>query len=79
MTLLPNKHVTVERSLVGTGAYLLERLDSPRTVNTLWESVKSEGAVSNFKIFVLSIDYLYTIGAIDYEHGVLSRTRRRGR
>ena len=73
MTLLPDKHVTIERSLVGTGAYLLERLASPCTVNTLWESVKAESAVANFKVFVLSIDYLYTIGAINYEHGVLSR------
>ena len=32
--------------------------------------------MANFKVFLLSLDYLYTIGAVDYEHGFLSRTRR---
>ena len=73
MTLLPNKHVSIGRSLVGTGAYLLQRLASPRTVNSLWESVKTDGVIANFRIFVLSVDYLYMIGAIYYEHGVLIR------
>lgn len=76
MTLLPDKHVTMRRSLIGTGAHLLRRLSSPQTFNSLWESVKAGGEVANFKVFLLSLDYLYTIGAVDYEHGFLSRTRR---
>ena len=37
MTLLPDKHVTMRRSLIGTGAHLLRRLSSPQTFNSLWE------------------------------------------
>ena len=76
MNLLPNKHVPTSRSLVGIGALLLEHLDSETTVSSLWEAVKSEQQVGSFRNFVLSLDYLYTIGAIDYEHGFLSRSLR---
>ena len=59
--------------MIGIGALLLKRMGSPVTVSGLWEMVKSEPAVGNFRLFVLSIEYLYTIGAIDYESGFLRR------
>ncbi len=76
MKLLPNKHIPTSLSLVGTGALLLEHLESPSSVSSLWETVKHERQVGNFLSFVLSLDYLYMIGAIDYNHGFLSRSLR---
>ena len=76
MTLLPNKHVPTSRSLVGTGALLLERLEAASTVSGLWELVKNQREVGSFGNFVLSLDYLYAIGAIEYEYGLLSRVHR---
>lgn len=75
MTLLPNKHIPTSRSLVGIGAFVLERLGSTSTVSGLWEKVKSSSEVGSFGNFVLALSYLYAIGAIDYERGVLSRSR----
>ena len=74
MTLLPNKHIPTNRSLVGIGALVLGRLERPTNVSRLWESVKDEREVASFGNFVLSLDYLFTIGAIDYERGLLSRS-----
>ena len=76
MTLLPDKHVPTRRSLVGIGALLLDRMESSVTVSSLWEMVKDEPGVGNFRLFVMSIDYLYAIGAIDYENGFLRKAIR---
>lgn len=74
MTLLPDKHIPTSRSLVGIGALLIEHLASSSTVSGLWDVVKSEKEVGSFGNFVLSLDYLYAIGAIHYEQGLLRRT-----
>lgn len=73
MTLLPNKHVPANRSLVGIGALVLRHLERPSNVSTLWESIKEDHEVATYANFVLSLDYLFAIGAIDYEYGTLSR------
>ena len=73
MTLLPNKHVPANRSLVGIGALVLRHLERPSNVSTLWESIKENQEVATYANFVLSLDYLFAIGALDYEHGTLSR------
>ena len=76
MTLLPDKHVPTSRSLVGIGALVLSHLERPASVSHLWESVRNNREVASFGNFVLSLDYLFAIGAIDYEHGQLSRSAR---
>ena len=40
MTLLPNKHLPANRSLVGIGALVLGHLERPTNVSRLWELVK---------------------------------------
>jgi hypothetical protein len=77
VTLLPNKHVPAERSLIGLGAILLERLDSSMTVSALWDSVRHHTEVGSFSNFILALDLLYAIAAIDYQHGFLIRAGQR--
>ena len=74
--LLPDKHVPTSRSLVGIGALILESLDVSLTVSGLWDQVKNKQQVGSYRNFILALDYLYAIGALDYEHGVLVRARR---
>ena len=74
MTLLPNKHVPTNRSVVGIGALVLQHLDRPTNVSRLWESVKDEPEIASFHNFVLSLDYLFAVGAIDHERGLLRRS-----
>ena len=75
MTLLPDKHIPTKRSLVGIGSLLLERLETTSSVSSLWDEIKDEQTIGSFDNFVLALDYLYAIGAIDYEQGILTRTK----
>ena len=76
MTLLPNKHVPTERSLVGIGALLLKHLHAGMTVSSLWDSVKDYPEVGSFGNFILTLDMLYLIGATDYEQSFLVTIQR---
>ena len=76
MTLLPNKHIPTSRSLVGIGALVLGQLQALSTVSGLWEHVRNNPEVGSFHNFVLTLNYLYAIGAIDYQRGFLSRSWR---
>ena len=73
MTLLPDKHIPTNRTLVGLGAMLLIHLETPASVSSLWEDVMGEPEIGSFGNFILTLDYLYAIGAIDYERGLLIR------
>lgn len=76
MTLLPNKHIPTSRSLVGIGSLILGQLDAPLTVSGLWEQVRNYPEVGSFRNFILTLDYLYAIGAIEHQRGFLSRSGR---
>lgn len=76
MTLLPNKHVPTNRSLLGIGAFLLQQLEFPQTVSGLWEMVRNDPTIGSFDNFVLSLDYLFIIGAISYHNGSLLKSQR---
>ncbi|RYD72810.1 MAG: hypothetical protein EOP84_22530 [Verrucomicrobiaceae bacterium] len=74
--ILPAKHLSQERSLVGIGAQILSVVEEGRTVSELWEAVQRRRPVLapaiSFDWFVLSLDMLFTISAIDVENGVVT-------
>ena len=74
MTLLPNKYIPSSHSLVGIGAMLLRHMERPTSVSRLWELTKNEPGVVTYENFVLSLDYLFAIGTIDYQHGLIVRS-----
>ncbi|MFM6843145.1 MAG: ABC-three component system middle component 6, partial [Dolichospermum sp.] len=63
-------------SLLGVGAKILEQLYQPKTVSSLWSAVYATPEVATFERFVLTLDLLYAIGAIDMEMGLLRRCHR---
>ena len=69
--ILPTKHISTRNSLLGIGAKLLEHLSYPRTVSSLWSSVSTMPEIATFERFVLTLDLLYTIGAIEIYEGLL--------
>ena len=77
--ILPNKILAPSRSLLGVGAVILRLLDEPKPISRLWPEFKkfsSAGQKSSpisFGWFVLALDLLFMIGAIDMERGRLSR------
>lgn len=70
--ILPSKHIPQEKALLTIGATLLERLNHPRTVSAIWEEVRQTASI-DYDWFVLSLDLLFTIEAIEINDGVLSR------
>lgn len=68
--ILPTKGITPDRSILAVGSDLLDILDSPLSVSNLWsryldlrKQVELESPV-NFDWFILTLDFLFTIGAI---------------
>ncbi|AFZ25963.1 hypothetical protein Cylst_3848 [Cylindrospermum stagnale PCC 7417] len=74
--ILPTKHISTSHSLLGVGAKILEQLYQPRTVSSLWSAVATMPEVATFERFVLTLDLLYAIGAIDMETGLIRRCHR---
>lgn len=78
--ILPTKHLSQDRALLTVGARLLAHLVQPKTVSALWEEIsRPTMAKDNKKLalrydaYVLTLDLLYLIGAIELQDGLLSR------
>jgi ABC-three component (ABC-3C) system Middle Component 6 len=72
--ILPSKHLPQERALLTVGANLLAVLERPMTVSALWQSVLQEDhAGLSFDWFVLALDLLYLLGAVQLRDGLLTR------
>ena len=78
--ILPTKHLSEERSLVVIGAQMLDLLQQPATVSRLWDELSRQGArrASGVRLsydwFVLVLDLLMLMGAIDLDNGQIRRT-----
>jgi hypothetical protein len=77
--ILPTKHVRPDRALIGVGAEVLEILKRPMTMSRLWDEVRglrslhTPSAPIDYQWFVLSLDLLYTVGAVDFDRGLVRR------
>lgn len=74
--ILPTKHISISHSLLGVGAKIIEHLYYPRTVTSLWNAVHTMPEVATFERFVLTLDLLYMIGAVEIDQGLLRRCHR---
>lgn len=74
--ILPTKYLSSERSLIKIGADIIKFLNEPKTVSRLWEEVKhSSYSVIKYEWFVLALDFLYCIKAINFESDKVWRAR----
>jgi hypothetical protein len=71
--ILPTKHVSTSHSILGLGATILLYLDKPRTVSSLWGRARKHPEIGTFDRFTLVLDFLYMIGAVDFENNLLRR------
>lgn len=71
--ILPDKNINLDHSLLRCGGIMLKVLNEPLTITALWECVKTQDAFTGFDKFVLAMDFLYMINAIQYENGILKR------
>ncbi len=74
--ILPTKGVPPSRALVTLGADILRLLTEAKTISRLWEDFrKAKPIVANvtFDWFVLSLDLLFLMGAVDFDRGRVRR------
>lgn len=72
--ILPTKHIPTRNALIGIGALVLGHLQRPMTITALWERLRGEDGVGTFDRFVLGLDLLYLLGAIELQDGLLHRS-----
>lgn len=74
--ILPTKGVSSERALIAIGGDVLALLDEPKTVSKVWDEYRQKIDRDNgtsFDWFVLSLDLLFLMGALDLDRGRLER------
>jgi len=76
--ILPTKNLDQSRALIEVGGEILLLLISPKTISSLWENFKvfrssNRKSAITFDWFILALDFLYIIEALEYENGKLRR------
>lgn len=69
--ILPTKHITLDHSLLGAGAMLLLLLEAPLTPTAVWDLAKNGPEIGTYGRFVLVLDFLYAVGAINMVDGLI--------
>jgi hypothetical protein len=78
--ILPTKRLSPDRSMLALGGEILRLLYEPKTVSRLWEEFcQMRDRLSGrrnvtFSWFVLALDFLYAVRAIETERGRIQRT-----
>ncbi len=73
--ILPTKRLGVDRALLTVGGEIIRLLNEPKTVSRIWEELKRVRTAQgkrhslSYDWFVLALDLLYAIGAIQLEGG----------
>ena len=77
--ILPTKHIPPDRSLIAIGAELLRIVRKPMTVSAIWEAFKGSAGRSGvgYDWFVLALDLLFMLGAIEHAKGLVHPVQRR--
>lgn len=71
--ILPTKHIPLDQSLIGAGAVILQLIHRPISVSRLWVKVREVSSIGNFERFILTLDMLHIIGAIELENNKIKR------
>lgn len=72
----PDKHISIDASLIGVGAAMLKQLPGPRTLTALWEACRTLPDIRTFQRFVLALDLLFLLEAVDLDSGQIVRLQR---
>ena len=71
--IMPNKNITMRYSLLHCGALVLAELKDTDTISSLREKTKKQEVLSSYEKFILTLDYLFVIGAITLHDGLIMR------
>lgn len=77
--ILPTKHINFSQSLLGLGSYVLSQLQSPKSIDELWEKYEIDYenkiylAKHNFDNLIMTLLFLYSIGSVSEQDGVIKK------
>jgi len=77
--ILPGKHLSPGRSLLGVGGEILAQIEQPLEVSDLWEGFRAARSRQerndpvSFDWFVAALTFLYAIGAVHMVDGHIER------
>jgi hypothetical protein len=77
--ILPTKHTHFSDSLLGFGAYLLNKINSFKTIDSLWNDYQNDlknntyNAKHSFDNLLLTLVFLHSIGIIEEKDGGVIR------
>lgn len=74
MSALPNKYVTIDYSIIGLTAVLLEVIQPNDTVSSLWDRVNRDQRIRTFERFADAATLAFASGLLKFDGGVLQRT-----
>ena len=74
--ILPSKHIPESQTILGIGAVVLQAMETPQTVTSLWEKVRKHRSVGTFERFILAMDMLNIFGAVTLNDGMIKRIDR---
>jgi hypothetical protein len=71
--ILPTKHVSLGQSYLGSGAEILSQIQRPITLTRLWDRARPDLNGISYERFVLTLDLLFSLGAIEFVDGYLKK------
>jgi hypothetical protein len=75
--ILPSKRLRIDLSILGSGGEILTHLSEPKQVSRIWDEIKkteiekSTDSKITYDWFILSLDFLYLLGVIEIDDGVI--------
>lgn len=75
--IMPTKHTNFSSSLLGFGSYILNRLETPLSIDDLWKQYQDDFknkiyfAKQSFDNLLLTIVFLHSLGAVNEQDGVI--------
>jgi len=79
--ILPTKHILPERALISVASEVFSLIEKRATVSSIWNELKDKhremmryGEVP-FDWFILSLDLLFVIGAIEEKNGIIKKVK----
>lgn len=74
--ILPTKHISAYQALIGAGAIILQELQKPMAISSLWKNVRTVSSIGNYERFILTLDMLYIMGALELENNIFKRVKK---
>jgi hypothetical protein len=79
--ILPSKRLRIDLSILGSGCEILMHLNEPKPVSRVWDEIKkteiekSNDSKITYDWFVLSLDFLYLLGVIEIDDGIIKKVK----